>query len=165
MSRKKRRCTRPGDCCWACGRWRSNEKSSGRGHARHLCRDCSKLGADELAYRQALRNLERCMTWEGIIPRKRRKSFEQFLDHKDPRIRARAEEMLEEDRAERAYQRSMRELDEALSEEELSDIECNEEMNPTRSSAGDGSGREFGRSSSGPSRVNTQLERPCHKPG
>jgi len=66
------------------------------------------------------------MTWEGIIPRKRRKSFEQFLDHKDPQIRARAEEMLEEDRAERAYQRSMRELDEALPEPELSGIECDE---------------------------------------
>jgi hypothetical protein len=39
---------------------------------------------------------------------------------------ARAEEILEEDRAERAYQRSMRELDEALSEEELSGIECSE---------------------------------------
>ena len=126
MSRKKRKRMQPGHFCWACGRRRPNEKFSGRGHARHLCRDCSKLGADELAYRQALRNLERCMTWEGIIPRKRRKLFEQFLDHKDPRIRARAEEMLEEDRAERAYQRSMRELDEALPEPELSGIECDE---------------------------------------
>ena len=125
MSRKKRRRTQPGHFCWACGRRRSNEKFSGRGHARHLCRDCSKLGADELAYRQALRDLERCMTWEGIIPRKRRKSFEQFLDHKDPQIRARAAEMLEEDRAERAYQRSMRELDE-VPEPELSGIECDE---------------------------------------
>ncbi len=71
------------------------------------------------------------MTWEGIIPRKRRKSFEQFLDHKDPRIRARAEEMLAEDGAERAYQHSMRELNEALSEEELSNIECNEGVEET----------------------------------
>ena len=126
MSRKKRTRMQPGHFCWVCGRRRSNERFSGRGHARHLCRDCSKLGADELAYRQALRNLERCMTWESLIPRKRRKSFEQFLDHKDPRIRARAAKMLEEDRAERAYQRSMRELDEAQSEEELSDIECDE---------------------------------------
>jgi hypothetical protein len=116
----------PGHFCWACCCRRPNEKFSGRGRARHLCRECSKLGADELAHRQALRNLDRCMSWEGIIPRKRRKSFEQFLDHKDPRIRARAEEMLEEDRAERAYQRSMGELDESLSEEELSGIECEE---------------------------------------
>ena len=99
--------------------------------------DCSKLGAAELAYRQALRNLERCVTWEGIIPRKRRKSFEQFLDHKDPRIRARAREMLEEDRVERAYQRSMRELDETLSEEELSGIECNEGIEEGNGASGE----------------------------
>ena len=77
------------------------------------------------------------MTWEGIIPRKRRKSFEQFLDHKDLRIRARAEEMFEEDRAERAYQRSMRELDEALSEEELSDIEGSEGVEEGNGEAGE----------------------------
>ena len=137
MSRKKRRRTQPGHICWACGRWRANERFFGRGHARHVCRDCSKLGADELAYQQALRNLERCMTWEGIIPRKRRKSFEQFLDHKDPRIRARAEEMLEEDRAERTYQRSMRELDEAQSEEELSGIECDEAIEEGNGGSGE----------------------------
>ena len=77
------------------------------------------------------------MTWEGIIPRKRRKSFEQFLDHKDPRIRARAEEMLEEDRAERAYQRSMRELDEAVSEEELFAIECNQGIEEENGGSGE----------------------------
>ena len=126
MSCKKRKRMEPGHFCWACDRRRPNEKFSGRGHARHLCRDCSKLGAEELAYRQALRNLERCVTWEGVIPRKRRKSFEQFLVHEDARIRTCAEEMLEDDRAERAYQRSMHELDEALSEKELSGIECNE---------------------------------------
>ena len=66
MSRKKRERKLPGHYCWACGRRRPNEKFSGRGHARHLCRECAKLGAEELAYRQALRNLERCITWEGI---------------------------------------------------------------------------------------------------
>ena len=33
------------------------------------------------------------MTSEGIIPRKRLKSFERFLHHDDPRIRALAEQM------------------------------------------------------------------------
>ncbi len=54
-----------------------------------------KLGAEELDYRQSLRNLQRCMTWEGIIPRKHRKSFERFLCHEDPRIQFHAKEMLE----------------------------------------------------------------------
>ena len=102
MSRgKNRKSKQPGHYCWACDRRRPNEKFSGRGQARHLCKDCEKLGSEELAYRQAYRNLERCLTWEGIIPRKRRKSFQAFLNHDDPRIRELAEQMQAEDRATR----------------------------------------------------------------
>ena len=72
---------------------RPNEKFSGSGHARHFCRDCSRLGASELQHRQALRNLERLVTWEGVIGRKKRKAFNRFLEHPDPRIRRRAEEL------------------------------------------------------------------------
>ena len=120
MSRKKKRRKhkRQGHYCWACGRYRANEKFSGRGHARHLCRECAKLGSKELAYRQALRNLERCVTLEGIIPRKRRKSFDRFLDHKNPRIRSLAEEMLAKDAITRAEWRAERDLEQAFEEEE-----------------------------------------------
>ena len=102
MSRgKNRKSKQPGHYCWACDRRRPNEKFSGRGHARHLCKDCAKLASEELAYRQACRNLERCVTWEGIIPRKRRKSFQGFLNDDDPRIREMAEQIQVEDRATR----------------------------------------------------------------
>ena len=113
MSRKKRRKRKlPGHYCWACDRRRPNEKFSGRRHAQHLCRDCAKLGAEELARRQALRDLQRCVTWDGIIPRKRRKSFEQFLHHDDPQIRTLAETLQEEDRMTRRLMRVDAELDE-----------------------------------------------------
>ena len=46
------------------------------------------------------------MTWEGIIPRKRRKSFERCLHHEDPRIRARAKEMLKADQTTRTSTRN-----------------------------------------------------------
>jgi hypothetical protein len=83
--------------CWFCGRTRSNEKFSGSGHARHLCKDCSKLGAVELQYRQEKRNLENLVTWEGIIGRKQRKAFNRFLEHPDLRIRQYAEELAAKD--------------------------------------------------------------------
>ena len=122
MSRKnkgKRKTKRQGHFCWACGRYRPNEKFSGRGHARHLCRECAKLGAEELAYRQALRNMERCLDWGGGIRRRRRKAFQQFLEHENPRVRAAAEEIFFTDRAERAYHRALCELDEELLEDSL----------------------------------------------
>ena len=97
--KKKNRGKRQGHFCSSCGSSRSNESFSGKGHAGHLCKQCAKLGADELAYRQALRNLELCVTLEGIIPRKRRQQFLSFLEHSDPRIREIAREFQEQDLA------------------------------------------------------------------
>jgi hypothetical protein len=86
---------------------RPNDEFSGSGHARHLCKDCSRLGASELQYRQDLRNLERCVTWDGIIGRKKRKAFNRFLEHPDPRIRRYAEELAARDIEARALMRSL----------------------------------------------------------
>ena len=82
-----------GHYCWSCDRMRANEKFSGKGHARHLCKECARLGQEELAYRQAVRNLERLVTWEGIIPRKKRVQFRKYLEHEDERVRAYAREI------------------------------------------------------------------------
>jgi hypothetical protein len=73
--------------CWACGRMRLNERFSGRGRARHLCRDCSKLGPEELAYRQGGRALDRLVVWSGGVPRRHRKACESFLRHSNSRLR------------------------------------------------------------------------------
>ncbi len=92
MGRRKRQ-KRHGHYCWVCARQRPNERFSGKGHGKHVCRDCAKLGAEELAYRQSVRDLERCVTWEGFIRHKERAAFERFLQHDDPRVRALAEEL------------------------------------------------------------------------
>ena len=52
------------------------------------------------------------MTWEGIIPRKRRKSFERFLHHDDPRIRTLAEQIHAEDQVARGLLSADTEVDE-----------------------------------------------------
>ncbi len=33
---------RHGHYCWKCGRYRANEKFSGKGHAKHICKECQK---------------------------------------------------------------------------------------------------------------------------
>jgi len=74
---------------------RANERFSGAGHARHLCKDCQKLGADELAYRQAVRDIDRMVQWEtGRIKRKQRANFDRFLRHPNERVRRYAEDVL-----------------------------------------------------------------------
>lgn len=92
MARKRKKYR--GHYCWCCGRIRPNETFSGKGHARHLCRQCARLGGEELQYRQAVRNMERCVSLDGRVFRKRRKQFETFLHHENPRIRAAAEEIV-----------------------------------------------------------------------
>ena len=81
--KRKRRKKLPGHFCWCCGRRRANERFSGRGHRQHVCKDCMKLGKQELAYRQKVRNIDRLLNWDGIIRRKNRAVFERYLSHAD----------------------------------------------------------------------------------
>jgi hypothetical protein len=48
---------RRGHFCWSCERSLPNERFSGGGHARHVCRECAKLGQEELEYRQTVRDM------------------------------------------------------------------------------------------------------------
>jgi hypothetical protein len=117
MGRRGRR----GHYCWCCGAARSNEAFSGHGHSRHVCKECSKLGSEELAYRQEVRNIERLLDWDGRVRRKTRKPFERYLSHANPRIRAYAVEVAARDareRENRAKQREALELEEGLWEDE-----------------------------------------------
>lgn len=77
---------RGGHYCWACDRARPNERFSGRGHARHICRDCAKLGKEELAYRQGVRVIDR-LARHATMSRQDRKTFASFLRHPNPRLR------------------------------------------------------------------------------
>jgi hypothetical protein len=101
-----------GHYCWACDRRRANEKFSGRGHARQLCKDCARLGKEELAYRQAIRDMEQLVTWEGVVPRKKRQQFQKYLEHENERVRAYALEIEAAGAVARAEERLACELDE-----------------------------------------------------
>lgn len=57
-----------GHYCWMCGRHRPNERFSGKGHARHLCKECSKLPESERERVQNLRNLEQMWEQRNISP-------------------------------------------------------------------------------------------------
>ena len=94
----------------------ANEKFSGKGHARHLCKDCARLGKEELAYRQTMRDLDRLLTWNGHIPRRNREQFRKYLNHKDERIRAYACRIVSAEAWAVAERRLDRDLEEFLSE-------------------------------------------------
>ena len=106
-----------GHYCWSCDRMRANEKFSGRGHAQHLCKDCARLGKEELAYRQTVRNLERLLTREGRIPRRNREQFRKYLNHKDEQVRAYARRIETADAWAVAERRLDRDVEDLLNEQ------------------------------------------------
>ena len=55
-----------GHYCWVCGRTRANEKFSGKGHARHICKDCQRLPREERDRVQALRDIDAFMDQRNI---------------------------------------------------------------------------------------------------
>lgn len=56
MSKKKPH-RRHGHYCKICGEYKSNEKFSGKGHAAHICKTCSRLSAAEKAEAQTITRL------------------------------------------------------------------------------------------------------------
>jgi hypothetical protein len=67
-----------------------------------------------LAYRQGVRNIERCLDFDGRIRRKQRKTFASFLEHENPRIREYAQQLKAVLDAESEEWRKMIEMEEAM---------------------------------------------------
>jgi hypothetical protein len=114
-----------------------NENFSGRGRSQHLCRECANLGTEELAFRQVLRDMENCVTREGIIPRKCLKKFEEFLNHEDPRIRACAEEILGETADDRSLPLEIADQEEAGHQQRLQARRRSEHVTESDAQAGE----------------------------
>ncbi|MEW6489215.1 MAG: hypothetical protein AB1578_15005 [Thermodesulfobacteriota bacterium] len=75
--------------CHVCGQDRPNEKFSGKGHRRHVCKDCARLPKAERERRQLLDDL-----WgywfQSNLSEKNRKHLGALREHPDAEIRAMA---------------------------------------------------------------------------
>jgi len=60
MAEKKKK--QQGHYCWRCGRRRANEKFSGIGHAKHICKDCVVEQRAELKRKRAIASAQRVAT-------------------------------------------------------------------------------------------------------
>ena len=60
--------------------------------------------------------MERLLTWDGAIPRRKREQFRKYLEHENERVRAFAQEIAGADAVARAELRLDCELDELFSE-------------------------------------------------
>ena len=49
--------------CRICGRYRANEKISGRGHTTHICKDCAKLSPERRDEAETLNRIDELPFW------------------------------------------------------------------------------------------------------
>jgi hypothetical protein len=80
--------------CYACERSRPNERFSGRGHARHICRDCQRLPAEEIARHQALCNMDGFLHRQSRISERNIASLRGLAGSTDPEVAAQADALL-----------------------------------------------------------------------
>ena len=83
-----------GHYCWMCGRVRPNEKFSGSGHRRHLCRECAKRPREERERLQALGNITGFLRQRNISA-KNRAQLQRLCDSPDDQVRQIAALVLE----------------------------------------------------------------------
>ena len=83
MPKKKK--NRPhGHYCKICGENKANEKFSGKGHAAHICKACSRLSAAEKAERMTLNRLDNMLS--GSISKEQKKWLENRLHDHRPEV-------------------------------------------------------------------------------
>jgi hypothetical protein len=93
---KKKRKPRRRFCC-DCGGVVEPEVCSGIARQLQICKKCRAQGGADRAFQRAEQALFECCDYDGIIFRKRRNSFNQFLNHPNSMIRLLAQAMLEDD--------------------------------------------------------------------
>ena len=83
-----------GHYCWVCGRTRANERFSGKGHARHICKECQRLPREERDAVQALRDIEAFLVQRNISD-KNISRLKSLLRSPDEEVHRNAELVLE----------------------------------------------------------------------
>ena len=115
---------------------RANE---GFSRKRGVCRHCSKLGSAEIAFGQHARDIDRLLTFDGLVRRTHQSAFEKYLVHADSRVRAYAVRVKQRDEVRRQELRAMWaeiQAEEAAYEESMLEVDaeadvCEGDQEPT----------------------------------
>ena len=90
MSKKKHNShsSASGHYCRICGRYRANEKFSGKGHRNHICKDCARLPAEK---RNEMETANRLMNLPFWLSKKQRLWLEKMKKDNRDEVREAAE--------------------------------------------------------------------------
>lgn len=83
-----------GQWCWCCGNILPNEKFSGKGHRRHICRECARMPADKRLASEQHREISGFLE-QSNISEKNKKQLKALTASADPKIAEQAQILLE----------------------------------------------------------------------
>ena len=84
-----------GHYCRICGRTRANERFSGKGHKKHICKECSKLSVSESDEMTIINQIYSLCLYVNLSKVNRR-MLEGYLLHKSDKVRVASKEILKE---------------------------------------------------------------------
>ena len=79
-----------GHYCYVCGEIKANEKFSGKGHAKHICKECCKLAPEEKDRKVLKTKLDHLLDY-GQLSKQNKEFLNNTLHSKDPIIKEYAE--------------------------------------------------------------------------
>lgn len=74
--------------CKICGRYRPNEKFSGKGHAAHICKECAKIPLDKRNEMETINHINTISPW---MSKKEREWLQKMTKDKRENVRLAAE--------------------------------------------------------------------------
>ena len=89
LCRKRDTMKKNGHYCKVCGRFRANEKFTGKGHATHICKDCAKLPPEEKAKQETLNRLFN-LPW--YLSKEQKAWLKNRMQDRRPEVKALAQE-------------------------------------------------------------------------
>ena len=85
---------RKGHYCIVCGKVKSNESFSGKGHSQHICKNCFKKPPEKRSEEIAINKINKLYKYSNLS-RQNKKMLNNFLDHKSNRVRKAAQDAYE----------------------------------------------------------------------
>ena len=92
MAKKKKKRYR-GHYCYVCGEIKANEKFSGKGHAKHICKKCWKLPPEEKHREATKTKLDHLLKYGPSLSKQNKDLLNKALRSSDPEIREYAEDI------------------------------------------------------------------------
>jgi len=110
-----------GHYCFVCDTVMANEKFSGKGHANHICKKCSKLPVEARNEKKAINRINSLYQYT-FLSKVKRQMLNKYSSHNSEKVRLTAKEVLDHFTAMQMERKVAEELEEEMQSEYFGDV-------------------------------------------